>query len=151
MRWLFPTILFSIFCVGQLFAQSEPHVRWNTRSEEVDASTWRLVFEAELEEGWHLYSQKLPKWGPLPTKVFFEKDGSYRLKGKTVEEGKRIVHFDDTFRVDVTWYEQSVVFSQLAKVSGEATVVGRVEYQVCSDEMCVPGFFNFRLPIGSKK
>ena len=50
-----------------------------------------------MQPKWHLYSQNLPKDGPLPTEFIFEvADTAFELLGKT-EESKTVTAFDPIF------------------------------------------------------
>lgn len=151
MRWL--AVICFCFFLGlnvPAVAQEEDPVRWSFASESTGPSTWRLVFRADLDEGWHLYSMSLPKGGPSPTKLIFDKGRRYRLKGKAEEIGTRVEMFDKTFFVDVVWFEGSVSFAQGIKAVGNTKVEGRIEYQVCSEDLCIPSVVRFSLPIDSQ-
>ena len=81
-RTLFSLIAF----VFVLLANAQIHnpVTWNFAVEGNE-----FVFTADIEEGWHLYSQHLPPDdGPIPTSFNFDKNERHR-KSKNISRQRR--------------------------------------------------------------
>src|SRR6478735_8700067 len=75
-------------------------VKWKTKVEKISDTVFNLVFEAVMEEGWHMYSQFTPDGGPLPTEVAFkDAKGNFALAGK-VQESTTKKQFNSDFGVD---------------------------------------------------
>ena len=41
-------------------------VEWSGSIEKIADHSYQLILESEIEEEWHIYSQKTPEGGPLP-------------------------------------------------------------------------------------
>lgn len=96
-----------------------------------------LVFEADIESGWHLYAANLPDptGGPLPTEIVYS-DPAPILKGKIIEP-KGHTEMDDAFGIEVKYFEERTYYKQVLS-SAPKTISGTVYYMVCNDEMCIP-------------
>ena len=134
-------ILFSLFLVfTTAFSQIHDPVTWKTSVEKISGNEYNLIIRAEIESGWHLYSQNVPENGPIPTTFKFEKDPSkFELVGKTLEdEGHEV--YDDVFQMQIKYFEESAVFKQKIKVLTQEpfTIKGVLEFMVCDDTNCLP-------------
>lgn len=97
-----------------------------------------VYVNATIDEGWHLYSQNLKDGGPIKTSFNFLPAKEYTLDGKTIEP-KPITEYEDVFRMEVSYFANSVVFQQKVKLNGaSATVKGTIEYMVCDKKQCLP-------------
>ncbi len=124
------------------FAQAQIYnpVKWSTSTEKVNDSDFELVLTADIESGWHLYSQKVPEGGPIATTISFTEDPeSFQLLGSP-EEGEGHEEFDNVFEMDIKYFETRAVFRQRVRVltDEKTTVVGAVEFMVCDDANCLP-------------
>ncbi|MEN8187059.1 MAG: cytochrome c biogenesis protein CcdA [Bacteroidota bacterium] len=130
--------LFLIF-TSQVNAQIHDPVKWKTSIESISEEEIDLIITANIEEGWHLYSQTIPEDGPIPTSFSFEKSEDYQLIGKTIE-GEGHKSFDEVFQMDIKYFENNAVFKQRIKVLNKerSTVNGIVEFMVCDDTNCLP-------------
>ncbi len=130
--------LFLVFAF-QANAQIHDPVKWKTSIDNISEDELNLVITATIEENWHLYSQKVPEDGPLPTVFTFEESQDYELVGKT-QEGEGHESFDEVFEMDIKYFENNAVFKQRIKLKNkeQLTVNGAVEFMVCDDAHCVP-------------
>lgn len=124
------------------------HIQWHFSSVKQSRSEWKLVFTAEVDRGWHLYSQSMEPGGPMPTSFEFEKGDGFRLLGNVMEAGNAKHVYDSTFMMNVVWYEGRVVFTQRVKTKSKVEVAGEIKYSVCSDDKCIPGNMKFILDAG---
>ena len=131
--------------IAQIF---EP-VDWSFKAERVSETEAKLIFTANIEEGWHLYSQNIDEGGPIPTSFVFQELGRAKLKGK-VAEGEGHTEMDPNFEMVVKYFEDEVDFIQTVELSGSATnIKGELEFMVCNDERCLPPDyvpFEFKVP-----
>ncbi|GAB5556557.1 MAG: thioredoxin family protein [Schleiferiaceae bacterium] len=136
MKKLFTLVLLSL--TFGAFAQFHNPVSWSF-SVEQDGADAELVIKATIDEGWHLYSQKLPEDGPIPTSFSFVPGAQYTLDG-SVSEGEPHVEFDPNFDMELAFFGDQAEFRQKIKVNSEAdfTIKGELEFMVCNDEMCLP-------------
>lgn len=142
----------SLFVLCLVLGQSakaqvlEP-VKWQFATKKINDSEAVVLIKADIEEGWHVYSQHVKEGGPLPTSVVFAKSNDYILKGKLLEP-KPIVHFEEIFKMDVAFFENQVVFQQTIKLNKPTAVVkGTVRYMVCDDTSCVQDEKSFAITV----
>ncbi len=131
-------------------AQQLDPVKWNYTVKETSATEAELVFTAQLEEGWHLYSQYTSPDGPLAIEFTFNESKDYQRVGKVMEP-KPHEEMDDIFKCIVKSFSGKVVFRQKVKRLAEQdfTVTGTVAYQLCNDGSCIAPEdrdFSFKVP-----
>ena len=121
------------------FGQVYDPVHWSFSAESLGDNVYNVIFRADIEAGWHIYSQKLDNDGPVPTSFLFTENADYELIGE-VMEGPAIVHYDKAFEMDLKYFEKEAIFTQKVKVLGKELVAlkGELEYMVCNDGMCLP-------------
>ncbi len=140
MKKLFFASLF-FFAANALSAQivSNP-VTWKSSVKKVADKTYEVVLTANIEDGWHMYSQSTPAGGPIPTKVTFSKNPLVTLDGAIKEKGKLEERFEPLFGVDVKQYSNQVVFSQIVKTKAKVntSLEVAVQFMVCDDHQCLP-------------
>lgn len=113
-------------------------VRWTQQLVKQTDTTYTLVLEASIEEGWHLYSQYTPEGGALPTEFDFKGAGTgYELRGPVAESDTRTA-YSDIFEVDETFFEGTARFTQEIRLTDPQLPGIQVEvfYQVCK-EVCI--------------
>lgn len=123
-----------------LFAQMQNPVSWSATSKKIDAKTYEIHLTANIEPGWHTYSQTTPDGGPVPTSITFTKNPWITIGGNTKEVGKLEKHHEPLFGVDVKQFSNKVDFVQLVKLKApvKTSVDVAVEYMVCNDKQCLP-------------
>ena len=133
---LFFLIILSSFITQ---AQIQKPVTWETEVEKVSEDEYKLIFNAFIEDHWHLYSQHLPEEGALPTVFSFENAGEkYELLGET-KESESITEYDKVFEMDLTYFAYNATFTQNIKLidSTIGVINAKVEYQACDDKACI--------------
>lgn len=137
--------LVTSFAFGQL---TDP-VSWSFKTKKVSADEFELIFNARIDDGWHLYSQEPLKDGPLPLVFSFDKNPGIQLIGKVVEKTKPTKAFDEMFGLTVKYFSDEATFVQKVKVLTDKpiTVKGTIEGQGCNEGSCVPleGDFSFKI------
>ncbi|QKG80810.1 protein-disulfide reductase DsbD family protein [Tenuifilum thalassicum] len=119
-------------------AQMDDPVRWSATTKKVEANKFEVIINAQIDEGWHLYSTKLPEGGPLPTTFTFENPQGYKLIGELKEITKSKTEHDDVFNLDLAYFEDEAKFSQLIEVTAnEANININVEFQACYADKCI--------------
>lgn len=126
-------VLFFIFFSLSGIAQSK--IQWtytyNSEGKTID-------IQANIAEGWHLYSQHVDNQiGPVPTSFTFEDNASIKLIGK-VTEPTPIQKYDENFEAMLDFFEGKVVFTQRLSVKDDTILNGVVTYMLCNDTMCLP-------------
>lgn len=154
MRNIFLIGLFLILNANTARSQFESPVKWEISVNQVKDGVYKIRFDAEIKEPWHMYAARLEREGPIPTTFIFEDNSAYKLVGELNEIVKPLIKFDEGFRFNVGMYYKKASFSQEVKtITGNNVVVNAsVEYQCCNDEICLPPVtetFNIKLPDAS--
>ena len=137
----FLLILVSFFTVGLLSAQGLNPVNWSFNSKKISDNVYEIQMVATIQQGWHVYSQNQPKDAiAQPTTVVFNKNPLLELDGKLKESGNLEKFKDKDLDISANQYSNKVVFSQRVKMKGKAktNVTGKLTYQTCNDEKCLP-------------
>lgn len=137
-KLLFVFALFLLF--NGAFAQIKNPVHWTFSSKKIDATTYEVHATANMDKGWHIYSQTTPAGGPVPTSVSFTKNPLLVINGIPKEVGKLEAHHEPLFGVDVKQFSNQVEFVQTVKVKGKAktNVDGNVKFMSCNENECLP-------------
>lgn len=121
------------------FAQIYNPVKWSFSTETLNSKEVYVVITADIEEGWHIYSQFIEEGGPIPTTFTFNKSAEFTLVGKAIEIPKANPVFDQTFGLKIASHENKVVFKQkILLKKPEIKVTGSLEFMVCNDKQCLP-------------
>jgi thiol:disulfide interchange protein DsbD len=137
-----PKILFAacLFLItGALHAQ-EP-VSWSFSSKKIADKTFEIHLTADIQSGWHLYSQEQPGDAiAIPTSVTLQNNPLLTPAGKAKEVGKMEKFTDKSLGVSANQYSKKVDFVQVVKLKANAktNVAGSVEFQTCNDKKCLP-------------
>lgn len=135
-------ILFAVFLtLGAVNAQILEPIKWKTKVEKISESEYNLVFEAEIKEHWHLYTQKEIEGGNLPTEIIFDDEESgkdFELIGKPTES-ESITAYDKVFALDLNFFEDKGTFTQKIKRLNKdiKTIKAEIAYQACDDKTCI--------------
>ena len=121
-----------------LTAQETPvHFKFSTKK--ITDCEYDLVFNASIDDGWHLYSLKrAAEDGPNPTVFTFNKSNEYELVGKPTEN-KPVKEFDKVFEMQVAYFKHAATFTQRVKLKTDKkiTISGKYEFQACTEEKCI--------------
>ena len=137
-------IITALFFIGIALvsnAQIADPVKWTFTSKKIDAKTYEIHLSANIQTGWHLYSQKQPKDAIVnPTEIVFNNNPLISLDGKPREAGKMELYTDKRLGISANQYSGQVEFVQKIKlkVTARTNISGSVEYQTCDDKKCLP-------------
>ena len=128
-----------VFAGTAVQAQILEPVTWKTSVEKISDNEYDLIATAAIDAGWHVYSQNVPEYGPIPTTYVFEGSSNFLKKGNT-KEGKGHEVYDKVFELDIKYFEDEAVFKQRIRLKSTTsfTVNGVVEFMVCNDTQCLP-------------
>ena len=139
--------LSSVLLAGLLNAQmpgqeaAPDPVKWSITSKSVGEGAWELVFRANIQSGWSVYSQvNYGDMGPWPTSVVIDSIGGVQVVGEVAETGEKVIDgHDPVFDMQVKKFKGWATFTQRISTKDAATpVTGHFEYMTCDDEMCLP-------------
>ena len=113
-------------------------VKWDIKSTALKNGNTEVIWTANIQKGWKLYSQNIEEGGPIPTTFTYEGEG-FNMVGKTKESGKLNVKKEPLFdNMTLQWYENQVVFKQIFKTTGSNTVTGSLNFMTCDHKRCLP-------------
>ncbi|WP_207429523.1 thioredoxin family protein [Pedobacter sp. SYSU D00535] len=147
-------LLTLVLLFGKSQAQMiENPVKWSFASKQVAEDEAEVTATAQIEPGWHVYSQFIQEGGPVPTTFKFASSPDYSLINKVSETPKAISAHDKTFDMPIAWHEKKVIFTQRVKLKRPQTrVTGTLEFMVCNDQRCLPPEeVEFAIPVALKK
>jgi len=121
-------------------AQILSPVHWSYKVENINKDEAVLIFTADIDNKWHLYSQNIPDGGPVPTSFTFKASDNYEPEGKVEEVSKGENIFDSSFNMKLTVYSRKAVFKQKIrkKTDKPFSVTGTLEYMCCDNSRCIP-------------
>jgi thiol:disulfide interchange protein DsbD len=133
------------------FAQILNPVKWELSVVPVEPLEYELVFTANIEKNWAIYSQFLEEGGPLPTVISFEASPFYETLGAPHEKPlNKVTKHDAVFEMVVSKFYKRAVFVQRIKIIEQSAfdLIGNVEYMTCDDSRCTykpdnPFAFNY--------
>lgn len=128
----------SLAAGGDLDGIEQP-VTWHFDISKVSDTEYDLVFRAEIDKGWQVYSKDVPEGGPWPTKLFFDESAAFEIVGQPEEEGaKREEGYDRIFEMNLVKFKGEATWTQRIKAKSTAEIItGEVEYMTCDDEKCI--------------
>ena len=152
LKTLWLTLLL-VIGIGSLKSQIVEPVKWKFESKAISDNEAELIFTAQIDKTWHLYSQFLPPTSfEMPLEFKFEKSKFYKLDGKVSEpKGKKIM--DKEAGVEIKCFENKAVFKQKIKVLTKEPFVlkGNIDGQACQDGKCIRVLSDFSFSIAGAK
>jgi len=142
------TLALLLFITTISYSQILEPVKWTTQTKKISDSEYDLVINATIEPNYHLYSQKVPDDGPLPTVFIFEKSKDYELIGNVKEENGHTV-YEPVFKMNIKYFDKKAIFKQRIKVKNKKSfkIIGEIEFMTCNDSNCVPGYGDIEFKI----
>ncbi|WP_127845703.1 protein-disulfide reductase DsbD family protein [Psychroflexus aestuariivivens] len=138
--------------------QNMSPVSWEAKVEQQNDSIFSVIIIADMDEGWHLPSQKelaLDENGPIPTYFDFKYDETVLEKIGKTSEPKGITKFDEIFQSTLTYFLNVAKFEQKFKVKKQnGNLDLEISFMICDDEKCLPldqKRFNFVVENGKLK
>ncbi len=140
---------------GIVSGQIEKHVFWSFSTEKISDDEYWLVFHAQIDDKWHLYSPHNPPGGALPLDIIYDNSDKFKVIGDVVETPEPKKVWDDIFEKEEWYFEGEATFKQKIKVLSEEdfTITGTLDGQVClEDGRCINFTDPFKFEIkGVKK
>ena len=159
---LYASLLLTLFAVGvswqlataQIGAipASDP-IRWTYEVKHLGGAEFDLIFRADLDEDWYLYSPhqeytfgEVP--APKPMEILYDSKEHFRTVGKIRERPRPDRVLDDIFNIHVNQIGGRPVFTQRIRVNTDKpfSITGAIDGQICLD-YCIPfeDFFSFSI------
>ena len=132
-------ILFVIISILSLNSQEKEPVSWSYEVNKINSLEYQITFNAEIINGWKLYSQFSPEEGSVKTSFkFLNNEGDY-IASEIFNEEPYTVGYDNVFNMDLFYFEENASFNQLFKVVNKDfnQIKIEVDYSSCDDELCI--------------
>ena len=98
-----------------------------------------IVFNATIDQGWHVYSTEIGEDGPIEATFNVVKMEGAELVGKLVPKGNVIKKMDKLFGMELKYFEGEATFVQKIRFTKpEYDIDCYLEYGACSDASCMP-------------
>ena len=150
MRRYFITLLTLFFISVSTFAQAP--VSWSFQHKDNNDGTIDLIFKANIEDPWYIYSTEKISGGPLQTIFEISNPQGFEPIGTLTDETTPKVKMDEGFGLEVKIFEHTASFVQkIRRISdGELKITGLFLYQSCNGGECMLDEFDvsFTIPAG---
>jgi len=134
----FYVLLIAMLIVTSAKSQIFKPVKWSYAAKMTSKTTAVVYIKATMDNAWHIYAMNLPEGGPTKTNIAFKQAKDYTLSGKIIAP-KPIVKYDNTFKMNIGYYEKSVIFQQKVEVrSADAVLKGTASFMACDAVRCLP-------------
>lgn len=135
-----------------LHAQIANPTQWTYTVKKTKGNKAELVFEVNIKDGWHVYSQYFEEGGPNRMVINFTKSDDYKLIGKAKEITAPHKEMDQLFKIEVQYFTGKAKIVQPIEISSTKAfkIKGNIDYQVCQDERCAMFNPDFEFTIDGK-
>ena len=120
-------------------AQFQTPVTMTASQKKVGDDALEIVFQGNVDAGWHVYGTDIADGGPTRAELTLEKQKGLKPDGKLKATGKVHKAMDEMFGMEVSYMEGTASFVQRFTITEpEYEVAGYLTYGACNDENCMP-------------
>ena len=120
-------------------AQFQTPVTITASQKKVADDALEIVFQGNVDAGWHVYVTDIADGGPTRAELTLEKQKGLKPDGKLKATGKLHKAMDEMFGMEVSYMEGTASFVQRFTITEpEYEVAGYLTYGACNDENCIP-------------
>jgi len=134
-------MLFTLFICALVsaLAQFQTPVTITASQKKVADDALEIVFQGNVDAGWHVYGTDIADGGPTRAELTLEKQKGLKPDGKLKAIGKLHKAMDEMFGMEVSYMEGTASFVQRFTITEpEYEVAGYLTYGACNDENCIP-------------
>lgn len=139
-------ILFSLLALFSVastsYSQLKNPVKWDISVQSAEDGLYNIVYKANMEKGWTVYSQHTSDDGPVPTEIVYEDASGVELLDDNTEAGHKKEGPDPLFdNVNVVKYlaDEAFTITQKIKVKDASKpIVGYLTFMTCDSKQCLP-------------
>lgn len=136
---IFGLVLSLLCCTSVAWSQGVAPVEWSFSTEKVAEKEYDLIFTADIDPGWYIYSQKANEDGPIPTSFFYTADPGFQPVGIPTENGEKKEGMDDMFGIHLVKFSKKAVFRQRVMLTEDIkSISGYLEFMCCNEKQCLP-------------
>ena len=138
MKRTFATLWMSLL-VLVLQAQMVDPVHFSSQLKMLGGDEAEIIFSANIDDGWHVYSTELGSDGPISATFNAVKMDGVQTVGKLKPRGNVTKQYDKMFDMELRFFEHKATFVQKVRFTKpEYDIDCYLEYGACSDQMCLP-------------
>jgi len=132
-------LLFGIITLLPLSAQETEPVSWTYELTKLNSLEYEISLNAEIIDGWKLYSQFSPEEGSVATSFKFLNNDNNYFADEIFNEDPYLIGYDNVFKMDLFYFEGKANFNQSLRLNNKDVnqVKIEVEYSSCDDELCI--------------
>ncbi|WCT14279.1 protein-disulfide reductase DsbD domain-containing protein [Mucilaginibacter jinjuensis] len=131
-------VLAAVLIGTNAFSQIEKPVKWSFAIKKESKDEAVIFLKADIQKSWHIYSLDQKDGGPIKTSFTFLPGIAYSLIG-TPSQPQPHTKFESAFNMNVSYFENSVIFQQRIKLKAAKSVLhGKLEYMTCNNQKCLP-------------
>ena len=128
-----------ICALASAWAQFQTPVTMTASQKKVGDDALEIVFQGNVDAGWHVYGTDIADGGPTRAELTLEKQKGLKPDGKLKATGKIHKAMDEMFGMEVSYMEGTASFVQRFTITEpEYEVAGYLTYGACNDENCMP-------------
>ena len=132
--------LFIVFLSFSSNAQILDPVSWEFETVKITDTEYELVFTAEIDNKWSVYSQFIDGLGPVPTSFEFDENSKVEFVGDVIEDkNNRVTEQDPVFGIVVSKFYTEAKFTQKVIIKDlQSSISGYLTFMTCDDTRCLP-------------
>ena len=139
MRKRLHILLWLLIAIGTVQAQMMEPVHFTAKLTPLEGNNAEIVFSANIDAGWHVYSTDIADDGPTKATFHVDKIEGMQLIGSLEPRGQVKEAFDVQFGTNVRFFEQKATFVQKVRFTQRHYAIDcYLEYGACNDQMCMP-------------
>ena len=132
----------SLLCgmLGAALTSTAQSVEWKSRVEPQGDDLFRIVLEASIPAGYHMYDMgPYGSDGPNATTILFTPGSGAETVGRVEPLTQARRYHDEMFDMEIGTFERSAEFAQTVRLTGaQASVSVELEWMICNDTSCLP-------------
>lgn len=146
--WRTLVLSFSLIISGLSYGQELRPSDWKVKFCRLNLKnndTVTIYFIGKIPEGQGIYSTKFEcDYGPSPARVTFDNAGkNYTMVDSSISLGD-VAEYDSVFGCVLKKFKKVAVIKQVVRIKDiNAKIKGKLEYQACTNEMCLQYFVYF--------
>lgn len=134
------TSLLTFAALTAATAAAAQSVAWKTSAEHLGGDTYRIVLQADIPGGYHMYDLgPYELGGPNATTIVFTPGEGVTLDGGVEQLSTPKRYFDETFGMQIGTFAGKARFAQKVKLTvPQSEVKIQVDWMICNDASCMP-------------
>ena len=114
-------------------------VTWKSSVEPLGGDAYRIVLEAAIPAGYHMYDMGPYEGGPTATTIVLTPGEGVQLDGSVEQLTKAHTYYDELFGMQIGTLSGKPRFAQKVHLAtAKGTVTAQLEWMICNDSSCMP-------------